>query len=421
MTKKYKRKLDDQATIYSLSRNKKDPSIFRLSVTLKEDINRDILQKAVEISLQKYQAYKVKMKAGLFWYYLEENTQSPIVTKEKDNPFKNLNTPKNNNYLFKVTYQNNRIDIEFFHTLTDGTGGSEFFKEIIYNYIELFYLKGKSKVISTEIIADSENAYTNNYLKNPIKVKNPLKAFTISGKELKQGLVAITHVKIPVSEIKAVSKEKQCSLSIFLVSLLVYSIYKEKYQKYNSTKPINVCIPVDLRKYFSTETVSNFVSYIVASIKLEKNDSFEDILIKVKQEFENKLQEEQIVSTMTSNGKAMNNILIKMLPLVIKRPAILLGTLGFKTIFSTTFSNIGVLNIKDEYKEYIEDYYFTLAPDWAEKIRCGVVSFNDKMVVTFGTNLITSDIEKRFTSLLDELQISYKIETNGINKINKTE
>ena len=45
--KNYWRKLDDQAKIYSLSRNDYDTSVFRLSVILKDKINQKILEKAV--------------------------------------------------------------------------------------------------------------------------------------------------------------------------------------------------------------------------------------------------------------------------------------------------------------------------------------------------------------------------------------
>ena len=41
---KYKRRLDDQAKIFSLSFNKKDTSVFRLSITLNEKINPKTLQ-----------------------------------------------------------------------------------------------------------------------------------------------------------------------------------------------------------------------------------------------------------------------------------------------------------------------------------------------------------------------------------------
>ena len=152
------RKLDDQAKIYSLAHNINDTSIFRLSVILNDKINQPILEKAVELSLEKYKAYKVKMEGGFFWYYLDENKKKPTVTKEQDYPFQKINTPENNDYLFKVTYYDKKINLELFHTLTDGNNGSEFFKEIIYRYLELRYPKKlKSNVKTNEkVYTDSE-------------------------------------------------------------------------------------------------------------------------------------------------------------------------------------------------------------------------------------------------------------------------
>ena len=43
----YWRKLDDQAKVFALASNRKYSSVFRLSVVLKEDIQPEILQKAV--------------------------------------------------------------------------------------------------------------------------------------------------------------------------------------------------------------------------------------------------------------------------------------------------------------------------------------------------------------------------------------
>ena len=86
-----------------------------------------------------------------------------IIEEERDYPCQYINPRTNNNYLFKVTYFDKKINIEFFHTLTDGNSGSVFFKEIIYNYLDLRYPnilkieKSKEKVLS-----DSENAYIKN-------------------------------------------------------------------------------------------------------------------------------------------------------------------------------------------------------------------------------------------------------------------
>lgn len=76
----YWRKLDDQAKVFALVTNNKYSSIFRLSIILKGEIDKRILQQALELALEKYKAFKVKMSQGLFWYYLESNDNKPVIT-----------------------------------------------------------------------------------------------------------------------------------------------------------------------------------------------------------------------------------------------------------------------------------------------------------------------------------------------------
>lgn len=417
------RKLDDQAKIYSLSQNINDTSIFRLSVILNDKINQQILEKAVELSLETYKAYKVKMEGGFFWYYLDENKKKPVVTEENDYPFQKINTPDNNDYLFKVTYYDKKINLELFHTLTDGNSGSKFFKEIICRYLELRYPKKfkQNTLLSSKIITDSENSYIKNYKKDINKAYNPPKGYMLKGKELPQGVVGINHFSIKLDKIKKLAKANNCTLSVLLVAMLTYSIYKGNYKEHKDKKPINICIPIDLKNYFSSDTISNFVSYMVVSLSLKKkqNYTFKDILNMVDKEFKKKLKYDKIVETMSSNGKMLNNIFVRVVPLILKRIMVVLGTLEFKRHFSTTFSNIGIFEIDDQYKEYIESYYFILSPDWSEKLRCGVVTFKDNLVMTFGTSLQNPKIENEFKNLLNQHKIKYKVQGNGMNEVTK--
>ena len=241
----------------------------------------------------------------------------------------------------------------------------------------------------------------------------------LKGKELKPGVVGINHFVINLEEFKKYSKENSCSITIMLVSMLIYSIYYSNYKKHKSKKPINVCIPIDLKKYFSSNTISNFVSYMVTSLLLKRNKeySFNEIIEQVKQEFENKLKYEKIVETMSTNGKLINSVFIKIVPLILKKIFVILGTLEFKRHFTTTLSNIGMFDVEEKYQEYIKNYYFILPPDWSEKIRCGVVSYKNNLVVTLATSLEEPSIEKKFKKLLEKNKISYEIESNEINSI----
>jgi len=369
----YWRKLDDQAKVFALATTNKYSSIFRLSVTLTEKIDKQILQKALELALEKYKVFRVKMERGLFWFYLEENDKLPIVSIENDYPFKKINTKENNDYLFKVTYFNTKINIDFYHVLTDGNSGSEFLKEIVYRYLELKHpdeLK-MPKLGCQEILQDSENAYKKSYKKNSKKSKFSKKAYMIQGEELTKGQIGINHFNINLKQIKKYTKLKDCTLSMYLIAMIAYSIYETNYRINRGKKPINICVPINLKKYIKSETLSNFFSYMVVNINLKNKKiySFDEILAMVKREFARKLKLEKILETISSDAGSTNNIFVRIVPLVIKRLAVGIGSLEVKKHFTLTFSNIGKIELDNNYSKYVENFFLILAPDWAEKIK----------------------------------------------------
>ena len=135
--KLYWRRLDNSAKIFPMSAGKKYSTVFRLSAVMKEKVHPKLLEKAVIQALDKYKSFKVRMKTGFFWNYLEYNPKKPIIEREKDYPCKYINPKTNNNYMFKVTYFDKKINIDIFHSLTDGNNGNTFFKEML-SFIRYF-------------------------------------------------------------------------------------------------------------------------------------------------------------------------------------------------------------------------------------------------------------------------------------------
>lgn len=414
----YSRNLDDQAKIFTLASNKKYSSIFRFTVKIKEEINGEILQKAVELALEKYKVYKVKIKSGLFWHYLTENEMNPIVLKENEKPFKKVNIKENNQYLFRVTYIENRINLEVFHALTDGTGAIIFLKEIIYKYLELQYSKDLEfvKLNDDEIVIDSENAYIKNYKKNVKKSFKDKKAYQLQGEEVEDGIIQLKHYKMNLLEVKNYTKQMNCSLSMYIIAMIVYSIYEGNYKTSKDRNPINLCIPVSLQKYFETDTMSNFVSHITVTLNLIKNSeyTFENILDIVKKEFESKLSKEKMVETISTESAKTHLPIINYIPLPLKKIVIGLGSLKLKRNVTMTISNLGRFDIDEKYSNYIDDILVILSPDWAEKMKCGICSYKDNLVVSFGTTLKNSQIEKEFLKILEKNKIDFKFETTNI-------
>lgn len=408
--------LDDQAKIFSLSYNKKDTSIFRFSIYLKEAIDKKYLEQALTRTLKTYKDYKVKLSKNVFWNYLEENKEELPIHNKIDYKFKKINTKENNYYLLKVSYENNLLVVDFFHLLTDGSSGREFVKELLYNYLRLKDHKLKPQEKITPI---SENTYTKYYTKKHNKAYTPPQSYQLKGEYISSKEVSFNDFHIKLDELKRLSKEKECSLSVLLISLIVYSLYETNYKKYKGTKPINVCIPINLRKYFKSETITNFVSHSMLSINTSNINNLDTIISLVKEDYQNKIIEEKIKDTFESNGKSINNKLLNFIPLPIKRFIVILGSYIVKRTFTITFSNLGTTELENEYSKYIDNITFRLIPDWAERIRCGISSYKEDLIISFGSNLQDLSLESEFQEILNDLNITYNIKNNGVNPLKK--
>ena len=439
------RKLDNSAKIFPLSAGRKYSTVFRISAVLKEKINPKILEKAVNIALEKYDLFKVKMKYGFFWYYLEENNKEPIIEEEKDYPCKYIEPSKNNDYLFKVTYFDTKINIDIFHVLTDGGSGVVFFREIIYTYLELLHptVFNANERLTRKIDYNTEDSYLKNYMKNSKGNSSSKKAFILKGKKMRLGAISAIHEIIDMNDLKKECEKYGATVTQYLTAVLIYSIYEANYKKAKSKKPIKVCIPVNLKKYFPSKTMSNFFSYITLEanmkglIEKSKNnkqevkenlssidnncklisynlDLFNSIVEFVKNDFKEKLTEEEIIKTMSANVKLGTNIFIKVIPLELKKVLVRLSYLEIRKYTTITFSNIGRVGIIGKYKDYIEEFLMLIAPEPVEKIKCSGCTFENKMSFTFTSILNDNNIEKTFYEFLKSRGIKVKIESNGV-------
>ena len=413
------RRLDNSAKIFPIASSKKYSSVFRLSAVLKEKIDPKILKTSVDRVLKNLPSFKVKLKKGAFWYYFEDNNKEIIIEKEKNYPCKYIDPNTNNDYLFKVTYWENKINLDIFHSLTDGNSGVIFLREIVYTYIEIAHkdIFDKKLRIQRKLSNNTEDDYLKNYNKKSKGGRSGKKAYILKGKKLPLAAIGVTHVNINVEQLKARAKEKGVTITQYLTAVIISAIYNTNYKKYNGKKPIKVCIPVDLRKYFKSETISNFFSYITiqTDMNLKMSQNFDSLLKFVKEDFEKMLTKEEVSKTMSANVKLGNNPFIKSIPLFLKLIIVKLSYLEIRRYTTTTFSNIGRVGIIGEYQKYIDKFLMLIAPESVEKIKCSACSFENNLVFTFTSTLQDIDIEREFCKILKEENIEISIEGNGVH------
>ena len=105
-------KLDNSSIVYPAAKTKKWSAMFKMSATLKEDIELDILKEALKVTLNRLPCFKTTLKKGPFWHYIKQIEGLPVIEKDVTHPMETLNIKANNGFLFRVRYDKNKLSFE---------------------------------------------------------------------------------------------------------------------------------------------------------------------------------------------------------------------------------------------------------------------------------------------------------------------
>ena len=213
-------KLDNAALIYPSTLSRRYASMFRLTITLKESIEIDTLNKALDNIMERFPSFSCTLKEGFFWFYLEKINKKPKIYKDSNNPM--IRTDFHNKYLFRVRVFKNRLAIEYFHALTDGTGALKFLLTLTQEYLRLKYkvkpeyndyvLSPKEKPKEEEI----EDAFKNIPYKESSLVKES-KAYHSKGTKINPKYINIITGIVNTNELKSLSKKYNASITESLI------------------------------------------------------------------------------------------------------------------------------------------------------------------------------------------------------------
>lgn len=402
------RKLDNTAKFFSLE-EKKTNNTFRLSVILKEQVDPQILKLALIKSLEQYPSYKVKIKTGFFWNYFEINNKEPVI-EEQPLSCEGIDYEQSNRFLFKVTYLNNKINLDMLHVLTDGGGAIIFLKSIVYNYLDFKYKLKKDNNQELTIYSFDIDENIKNADKSLICNEKHKKAFIIKAKYNLSNNKTY-HYILDLEKFKTICKKHSVSITEYLTSLYIYAIYKALYNK-SSNKDIIVTVPIDLRKYYQVESFSNFFTCMNIAGNIKNNNvSFNKILNSVHKEFKTKLTKDKIKTYLARDVKLGTNFAIRLVPLFIKK--IFIKYMNKMTSQSTmTLSNLGTIEVEEQYKKYIDNIMVLVSTGDVQKTKCTICSYENKLTITLNSNIIDNRLETEFCNLLKRHVGKFKLESN---------
>lgn len=404
-------KLDNSANLFPAVANSKNSSVFRVSMILDHKIDCKKLQDASMKVYECYPMFMVELKKGLFWNYLNSLDHPIQVVYETEYPCRSFDFEMSRD-LIRILYGNNRISVEVFHTLTDGTGAAEFLKSLVYFYLEGTDTEGKIRVSSQDNQEDYEDSYLKNYRPHfNVKKKLPF-AYHITGESYINGGNCAIHGQLEVNEVHKIAKSMDVSITMFLSSVLIRAIALETDQ--SKGKPIVVSIPVNLRKHFNSHTLSNFFG--VANVGVVWEDTLTDktVLNSVKEQLQYELSPYSLQGIISNNVAYEKIPGASLVPLAIKNRIISLASffLGENTK-TVTLSNVGIVSMPESLDERILGMEVLLYPTKKSPINCGVITHNNQMTISFiNRNKDNAVIKRFFTLLSQEYQLNISVYAN---------
>lgn len=412
-------KLDNTAHLFPVIAGESMSNVYRISVTLEEEVDPELLQEALERVLPWFDGFRVRLRKGIFWYYFEENKKpAPRIHEENNYPNQYISPNKNRSYLFRVTYYRRRINLEVFHVLTDGMGGINFLRELTYQYLRLSHpalMEQVPDTLCSDTSLNREDSFLKHYKKSHARPYKTKRAYQIKGEKLEALELGLIHGYMPIAALKAVSKSAGASINEYLVAVFIWSVYQECMHGGTDRRPVSVAVPVNLRPYYHSNTTKNFFVMVSAVFEaVEENYTFAEILKITVDSLRSQITSEHLDALLAYNASNEKNLMLRMVPLFVKNIAIKSVYQTSALANSTTITNIGNIKVREEYQPYIKQFHAFLSMSKGQNIKGCICSYRDELVFSFSSVLEDVSVQKRFFQKLASDGVAVVIETNGV-------
>ncbi len=315
-------KVDTASIMFSSLSSKKWGRTFRMAVILKEDVDPEIVKKAAADLIPRYPSMHTCIKKGFFWNYQECTELLPEIREEFSKQLLPITMRNDGRPDFRIVYYKKRLGLEVAHYLGDGLGVNTYFTALLERYIEL--KKNPDAPYTPSPFKDEEinNAFNDYYVDGGDKdVEEEFHAYQIEG-EIEPDFIQFIFAMTDVDELHEKAAQKGLTITEYLASALILGTIRRAEKPIN--EPVVIAIPVNLRRFFPSDSVRNFtIQSRIDFFPEGKTDwTFDEICEKVKGQLDKRLTVPELQKILNNFGSLANNKIIRYVPNFIKLPVV---------------------------------------------------------------------------------------------------
>jgi len=388
-------KLDNAAKLFPAIISEDLTAVFRVTVSLKEAVRYSAIREAVAITSERFPYFNVSLGSGIFWHFLEFNRNMPRIQADEEVPCTAFAVNRKDELLYRIIIKGKRISAEFIHILTDGGGAMEYLKSLLYTYL---ILSGKEIKNPGEIILpdtpmteeEYEDGYNRFFKKLPPPIKL-VKAWHVPYELNMRPRLRVLRAEINLNEILEVSRKHKVSLTEYFVAVYFHALQQifistEGHSEKRRKKVLRIEVPVNMRNRIPSRTMRNFSLFILPEIDVRLGTyTFDEILRSVHHQIQLAADIKQISRFMSSNVIYEKLLIIRILPLFVKKMGILAI---YKSLASKRWTgvvtNLGRVTLPNEMSDMVDSFEIIPPPSNPKvKISAALVSYKDKLRICF--------------------------------------
>ena len=415
-------RLDNAALIFPAIIRKNWNNVFRVSATLKEPVDPAVLDRAIAELKPRFPTCFVRLRAGFFWYYLETIGTAPKAQEDFAYPLTHMTRRELKTCCVRFLYYQNRIAVEVFHSVTDGTGGLILLQNLTARYIALKY--------GTEIPAEGNIADINEAPKAEetrdcflqCGAKRAISraedtAYRLSGTPMADGVRSIITGILPTEKLKEKAREQGVTVTAYLAAVLAEAAAERQKAEGKTGKrarPVKITIPVNLRKTFGMKTMRNFTLAVNIGFDPRLGEyTHEQICALMGHLLAAETIPQRMAGRVAKNVDLQNVLVLRLIPLPVKR-------ICMRTVYMLSgenkgclnLSNMGVVTVPEAMAPMVERFEFIIGVQYTYPNNCSVVTYGGKTCVSMIRGIRETELERVFFSRLVELGIPVEIESN---------
>ena len=414
-------RMDNASFMYSSIQRDQFSAIYRFSAVMTERVDPVCLQAAVDKALPRFPGFAVKICRGFFWYYFEPNTApGPYVREDVADPCRPVRFNEDSGWLIRFYYYMNRISIEVFHALADGAGTMTFFKAVLAEYLRL---RG-ADIPSGEGIIDldeppraeeREDAYLRYAGKASRALPRGARADQDRGTPEPVSTLNVTMAFRSCSELRDKARSYGASVTEYLAAVLMkLLIEKQRRERPLRERPVTLAVPVNLRSFFPSETLRNFILTVQPSVDPTLGDyDFPQLVALMRHYIRLTAEPVKLRAAMTRGVRLLMNPFLILIPRVLKNPIMLLSYhLTGVLPYSAVFTNPGAFALPECMRPYIDHMEVILGQATVARPHVSSISYGDVFEITFSGVQKETDLEREFFRFLVREGLHVRVESN---------